>query len=158
MHPLPPPSSLPLPLTPSAAADLVDFLAPALMRCLDIAFDALRAGGAGRDGGWNLLLTLEHMHLVPRTAAAFALPSAVAEPGAGTGDKVELNALGYAGMMLVRSEEEEEALLAAVQGEGGADSQGEGLMRVLSKCGVPRAWGEEALKAGEAQHGMAELA
>lgn len=62
---------------------------------------------------------------------------------------IELNSLGYAGMMLVRSKDEEKALLDAVDGQGG-------LMSVLAKCGVPRAWGEQALEALTAHLGHNE--
>lgn len=58
IHPVPPSHSLPYPLTSDSSGMLVDVLAPALMKCLDIAFDALRIGGGNRDGGWNLLMTL----------------------------------------------------------------------------------------------------
>ena len=83
----------------------------------------------------------DHLHLIPRSAPSFPLPPH---------GPVEVNSLGYAGMMLVRSTEEEEALLAAVEGEGG-------LMKVLERCGVPRAWGEKALETEAKQRGVYEL-
>lgn len=49
-------------------------------------------------------------------------------------------------MMLVRSSDEEGALLAAVEKDGG-------LMTVLQRCGVPRVWGEKALDAQAKQRG-----
>jgi ATP adenylyltransferase len=54
-------------------------------------------------------------------------------------------------MMLVRSSDEETALLAVVETQGG-------LMKVLERCGVPRAWGEKALDTQAKQRGVAELA
>lgn len=81
------------------------------------------------------------MHLIPRSSPTFPLGS--------SGDTVELNSLGYAGMMLVRSEDEEKKLLAAVEDKGG-------LMSVLEKCGVPRSWGEKAIEALTAHIGANE--
>lgn len=58
VHPLPPSHRLPYPLTEEDLVQLADTLAPALMRSLDLAFDALRRAGGDRNQGWNLLLTL----------------------------------------------------------------------------------------------------
>lgn len=81
----------------------------------------------------------DHLHLIPRSSPTFPVGS----------DRIELNSLGYAGMMLVRSEEEEKNLLKAVENDGG-------LMTVLAKCGVPRAWGEQAVDALTAHIGTNE--
>ena len=51
-------------------------------------------------------------------------------------------------MMLVRSDEEESALLSATEEKG--------LMTVLESCGVPRLWGEHAVMAADAVRGHAE--
>ncbi|ORY22984.1 ATP adenylyltransferase-domain-containing protein [Naematelia encephala] len=139
VHPLPPIHSITYPPTSESSSELIDFLAPALMKCLDLAIDSLRFDGGKKDGGWNLLMTLEHLHLIPRSSPSFAL-----DP---PHEALELNSLGYAGMMLVRSEEEEKALLAKVEQDGG-------LMKVLKECGVPREWGEKAIEAAQIQHGM----
>ncbi len=53
-------------------------------------------------------------------------------------------------MMLVRSAEEEAALLAAVEKKGG-------LMTVLHRCGVPRNWGFKAQEAQAKQRGVYEI-
>lgn len=58
LHPLPPSHSLPFPPTEQYSSELIDFMAPAIMRVLDLAFDAIRRGGQGSGGGWNLLMTL----------------------------------------------------------------------------------------------------
>lgn len=58
VHPLPPSAQMPVPATPESTEQLIDFLAPALMRLLDMAFDAARRGGGHKDGGWNILMTL----------------------------------------------------------------------------------------------------
>lgn len=57
VHPLPPVSRLPYPPSEDDLVNLADELAPALMRSLDLAFDALRRSGGDRSQGWNLLLT-----------------------------------------------------------------------------------------------------
>lgn len=58
VHPLPDASGLPFPPTPESNEQVVDVLAPAMMKMLDIAFDALRQNEGDRSRGWNLLLTL----------------------------------------------------------------------------------------------------
>lgn len=80
----------------------------------------------------------DHIHLVPRSAPSYPLPST----------SLELNSLAYAGMLLVRSEEEEAALMSATQDRG--------LIAALEDCGVPRQWGEQAVAAAEAVQGHAE--
>ncbi|WWD22822.1 hypothetical protein CI109_107316 [Kwoniella shandongensis] len=143
VHPLPPSGSVPFPLDDKTNSELIDVLAPALMKLLDMAFDSARYGGGDKSGGWNLLMTLDHMHLIPRSAPSFPLPA--------PHPPLELNSLGYAGMMLVRSAEEEAALLAATEKEGG-------LMSVLTKCGVAREFGEQVLEYEETQQGSGQLA
>ncbi|WVN85968.1 uncharacterized protein L203_101126 [Cryptococcus depauperatus CBS 7841] len=141
VHPLPSASQMSYPLTPESIENLIDTLAPALMKLLDMAFDAARRHGSIKDGGWNLLMTLEHIHLIPRTRPSFPLP----DPH----PPLELNSLGYAGLMLVRSQEEEDTLMQSVEGQGG-------LMSVLAKCGMDRVFGEQVLEAEVAFHGHME--
>ncbi|KAK8844626.1 hypothetical protein IAR55_006473 [Kwoniella newhampshirensis] len=143
VHPLPPSTAVPFPLDDKTTEQLIDVLAPALMKLLDMAFDSARRDGADRQGGWNLLMTLDHIHLIPRSAPSFPLPA--------PHPPLELNSLGYAGMMLVRSPEEEAALLAATEKEGG-------LISVLTKCGVARELGEQVLEHDATQQGAGELA
>jgi len=47
-------------------------------------------------------MTLEHMHVIPRKHETHTLHN--------TGEKLSVNALGFAGMLLVKSEEELEAV------------------------------------------------
>jgi ATP adenylyltransferase len=79
-------------------------------------------------------LISDHLHLVPRSAPSFALPA--------PHPPLDLNSLGYVGMMLVRSDEEEAVLMEATKEKG--------LISALESCGVPRQWGEEAVRASEA--------
>jgi ATP adenylyltransferase len=56
---------------------------------------------AGRPS-YNVLITLEHMHLIPRRNEDYVLGE--------TGEKLSVNAMGFAGMLLVKNEDELEAL------------------------------------------------
>ncbi|WOO84611.1 Protein APA1 [Vanrija pseudolonga] len=143
LHPLPAAHSVPYPLSEDDLTLLADNLAPALMRSLDLAFDALRRSGGDRSQGWNLLMTLDAIHLIPRSQPAFPL---------GDGQTLDLNALGYAGMLLVTSEAHDAALDAAAKAEQG------GLISILAKCGVPREFGEQAIEQDANQHGGAGAA
>lgn len=58
---------------------------------------------------YNVILTLEHLHLIPRRHEMHTLRE--------TGDSLSVNALGFAGLLLVKSDEE----LQAVQNEGVRD-------------------------------------
>jgi ATP adenylyltransferase len=69
-----------------------------------------------------------YIHLIPRAKPAFPLSDS-------DDSVIEVNSLGYAGMVLVKDEEE----LAAVE----AATSDEGFMQVLKSCGVPREWGHK---------------
>ncbi|ORX34968.1 hypothetical protein BD324DRAFT_633405 [Kockovaella imperatae] len=133
---------LPFSLSANDLEQVVEILAPALMRCLDLVFQALRVGKVEGETGWNLLLTLDHLHLIPRTKADYQL-------SAPHTTHVDLNACAYAGLFLVRSEEEDQTLLQAVEPQGGLDV-------VLRHCGVSREHGEQAIEAMNAHKGMLE--
>ncbi|KAK0505537.1 ATP adenylyltransferase-domain-containing protein [Armillaria luteobubalina] len=55
---------------------------------------------------YNVIITLEHLHVIPRREENFVLQE--------IGDNLSVNTLGYAGMLLVKSERE----LETVKGEG----------------------------------------
>lgn len=82
----------------------------------------------------------QHLHLIPRSAPSYELP--------GTGGTLEVNALGYAGQLLVKSEEQNSALDEVAK-------EKDGLTNILLKCGVDRKYGEEALTQDATQHGGA---
>jgi sulfate adenylyltransferase (ADP) / ATP adenylyltransferase len=44
---------------------------------------------------YNVILTLEHMHIIPRKAETYTLSE--------TGDKLSINSMGFAGCLLVKS-------------------------------------------------------
>ncbi|KAI0821707.1 ATP adenylyltransferase-domain-containing protein [Trametes gibbosa] len=107
-----------LPTAPPSA--LEPALAHAFLALLDLAIGTVRrAAPAGYPRGppsYNVVLTLEHMHVVPRAREAHTL--------AGTGEALSVNALGFAGMLLVKSARE----LEAVRREGvGAVLRGVGM-------------------------------
>lgn len=60
-----------------------------------------------------------------------------------------MNALGYAGQLLVKSEAQSRALDAV------AAAEADGLTAILLRCGVARAFGEAALTQDATQHGGA---
>lgn len=62
---------------------------------------------------------------------------------------LEVNALGYAGQLLVKTEEQSAALDAVAKDEK------DGLVSILLKCGIDRKYGEEALTQDANQHGGA---
>ena len=79
-------------------------LADAFLSLLDLAIQTVRHDPSYPAGApsYNVLLTLEHVHVVPRRRETYAL--------AGTGERLSVNALGFAGMLLVKSERELEAV------------------------------------------------
>ncbi|KAH9942509.1 uncharacterized protein BXZ73DRAFT_88058 [Epithele typhae] len=113
------PFSLPLPYAnhvrrlpaslPRAAPEALEpALAAASMAVLDLAIQTVRHAPAHPRGppSYNVLLTLEHVHCVPRARECAALALA---PG---GDALPVNALGFAGMLLVKGEREMDAVVA----------------------------------------------
>jgi ATP adenylyltransferase len=67
---------------------------------------------------FNVLLSLEHMHIIPRRQENHELKV--------TKDKMSINALGFAGMLLVKSDEELEAVKI------------ENILDILAGVGVPK--------------------
>lgn len=97
-------------LPPSSPRDSTDklfsTLAEAFLLLLDLAISSIRhdpvnvhPGGAP---SYNLILTTEHLHVIPRSKEKHLLE--------GTGEYTSVNALGFAGMLLVKSDEEGEAV------------------------------------------------
>lgn len=89
----------------------------------------------------KLTFSSEHLHLIPRSAPQYPLAEGL--------PPLDLNALGYAGMLLVKSKEEDAALDAVA-----ANTEG-GIIGILGKCAIPREFGEQALQAEATQHGGA---
>ena len=81
-----------------------EVLAQAFIELLDLCFSTVRHDESYPSGppSYNILLTLEHMYLFPRREESHVLSE--------TGEQLSINALGFAGMILVKSPEELEAV------------------------------------------------
>ena len=85
-------------------SELSHHLSAAFMSLLDLAISTVRHDPNYPVGppSYNVILTLEHMHLIPRKEENYILGE--------TGENLSVNALGFAGMLLVKSENELEAV------------------------------------------------
>lgn len=85
-------------------SDLSHHLSLAFMSLLDLAISTVRHDPTYPVGppSYNVIITLEHMHLIPRKEETYTLSE--------TGESLSVNALGFAGMLLVKSEKELEAV------------------------------------------------
>ncbi|KAI6134524.1 ATP adenylyltransferase-domain-containing protein [Pisolithus croceorrhizus] len=81
----------------STPAQLRETLFPPFYSLLDLVISTVRHDPAYPSGSpsYNVILTLEHMHLIPRRYETYTIP--------GTDTVIHVNSLGYAGMMLVKS-------------------------------------------------------
>ncbi|TFY66347.1 hypothetical protein EVG20_g4738 [Dentipellis fragilis] len=94
-----------LSISPSASADELEHkLASAFMELLDLCISTVRLAEDHPAGmpSYNVVLTLQHLYVLPRRWETHVLSA--------TGDKLSINALGFAGMLLVKSHEELEAV------------------------------------------------
>ncbi|KAL0578298.1 bifunctional AP-4-A phosphorylase/ADP sulfurylase [Marasmius crinis-equi] len=93
-------------------------LTKAFVCLLDLAISSIRFDPNYPKGkaSYNVLLTLNHMHVIPRLQDEYTLSS--------TGGTLNINSLGYAGMLLVKSEEELEAV------------KKEGILKILRATGL----------------------
>ncbi|KAJ9125933.1 hypothetical protein QFC24_002718 [Naganishia onofrii] len=176
IYPLPAAQDRSFPPTEEEDEYMLGVLAKGMMCLLDDMIDAVRRNEGSQDGGWNLLITLyvglcdrlyprfsaklrlnsDHMHLIPRSHPSFPLPQSL-DPSTETKEPspLEVNSLGYAGMLLVKSPAELEALEKITSDDlkkENADGHSQGIMGVLEYCGVPRHWGDKP----EEHHGGAE--
>ncbi|THU95382.1 HIT-like protein [Dendrothele bispora CBS 962.96] len=93
-------------------------LAQAFLSLLDLSISTIRHDPdypAGKPS-YNVVLTLQHLHLIPRRQEFHKLES--------SGDLLPVNSLGYAGMLLVKSEAELEAV------------KSEGISKILKSVGL----------------------
>ena len=92
----------------STPSQLAQTLSQAFLYLLDLVISTIRHDASYPAGkpSYNVLVTLEHMHLIPRRQESHVLEE--------TGEKMGINALGFAGMLLVKNEQE----LEAVRNEG----------------------------------------
>ncbi|TFK44348.1 ATP adenylyltransferase-domain-containing protein [Crucibulum laeve] len=90
---------------------LEDALSHAFLSLLDLGVSTIRHDPEYPPGkpSYNVIITLEHMYLIPRRQENHILEE--------TGDKLSVNALGFAGMLLVKSEREMEAVKKETPGK-----------------------------------------
>ncbi|TBU24517.1 HIT-like protein [Dichomitus squalens] len=95
---------LPSSLASSSPAELEPVLADAFLSLLDLAIQTVRHDPSYPAGApsYNVLLTLEHVHIIPRRQETHVLKE--------TGEELSVNALGFAGLLLVKSQRELEAV------------------------------------------------
>ncbi|KAI6104044.1 ATP adenylyltransferase-domain-containing protein [Pisolithus croceorrhizus] len=81
----------------STPAELRQTLFPPFHSLLDLVISTVRhdPGYPSGSPSYNVILTLEHMHLIPRRYETYTIP--------GTDTVIHVNSLGYAGMMLVKN-------------------------------------------------------
>lgn len=97
---------LPSQLASRSRDELEENLGMAFMTLLDLAISTVRHSPDQPVGSpsYNVIVTLEHMYVVPRSQESHVLSI--------TGELLSVNALGFAGMLLVKSENELEAVKA----------------------------------------------
>ncbi|CAE6486236.1 unnamed protein product [Rhizoctonia solani] len=128
------------PLPKQALEELSVKLTSAFLKLLDEAVQSIRihhgfqtsTTGSASTASFNIILTSEHMHLIPRLRAETveelhpdAAGRAEAEAAAYTPEKLSVNSLGFAGTLLAKSEAEAQAIKAR------------GVIELLSQVGVP---------------------
>jgi ATP adenylyltransferase len=103
------PTSLPT----SSSTDQLSTLVQSFLALLDLSITTIRNQPSHSHtpgpNSYNVLLTLHHLHMIPRLQEKHKLRE--------TGEEMSVNAVGFAGMLLVKSEEE----LEAVRKEGVAN-------------------------------------
>ncbi|KAH9935653.1 HIT-like protein [Fomitopsis serialis] len=95
---------LPTSLSSTSYDDLDRELSNAFLSLLDLVVSTVRHDPDYPSGtpSYNVILTLEHMHLIPRKKENHILEE--------TGEQLSVNSLGYAGLLLVKSERELEVV------------------------------------------------
>ncbi|OBZ70999.1 5',5'''-P-1,P-4-tetraphosphate phosphorylase 2 [Grifola frondosa] len=95
---------LPTMLASASPSELERTLSHAFLTLLDLAISTIRHddGYPAGSPSYNVVLTLQHMHLIPRRQETHVLQE--------TGEDLSVNALGFAGLLLVKSERELEAV------------------------------------------------
>lgn len=91
--------------------ELEEVLANAFISILDLGISTVRHTPTYPHSrpSYNIIMTREHIHLIPRGKETYTLPA--------TGDEISVNALGFAGLILAKSETELEAVKAESMGK-----------------------------------------
>ncbi|VDC01667.1 unnamed protein product [Peniophora sp. CBMAI 1063] len=117
-------------LSPKASHDAIDrVLTGAYVALLDLVISTIRASPDHPLGtpSYNVVLTRRHLILVPRSKENAVISA--------TGEEISVNALGFAGMLLVKCEEEMDAVIK------------EGPAKILSSVGC-KSIHEEQIRGG----------
>lgn len=103
--------------------ETVEILTQAFISLLDLTFQTLRQIPNLPQGppAYNVLLTFDHLHIIPRGQAEHTLSKG--------GVDIPVNSLGFAGMLLTKSKEEQALLID------------EGPLTILKGVGLPRVEG-----------------
>ncbi|KAF9010571.1 ATP adenylyltransferase-domain-containing protein [Cyathus striatus] len=90
---------------------LEETLSRTFLMLLDLTISTIRHDPDYPTGrpSYNVIITLEHMYLIPRRQETHILEE--------TGEKLSINSLGFAGMLLVKSEKELEAVVKETPGK-----------------------------------------
>ncbi|TFY60554.1 hypothetical protein EVJ58_g5081 [Rhodofomes roseus] len=109
---------LPSSFSSASYDDLERELSSSFLSLLDLVVSTVRHDPDYPSGtpSYNVILTLEHMHVIPRKKENHTLEE--------TGEQISVNSLGYAGMLLVKSERELEVV------------KREGIGRILRDVGL----------------------
>ncbi|KAF9220302.1 hypothetical protein BS17DRAFT_715229 [Gyrodon lividus] len=88
----------------SSASELSQTLFPPFLSLLDLVISTVRHDPNYPTGSpsYNVILTLEHMHMIPRRQEAYKIEE--------TQELISVNSLGFAGMLLARSDSELERM------------------------------------------------
>ncbi|KAF9529232.1 ATP adenylyltransferase-domain-containing protein [Crepidotus variabilis] len=95
---------LPSDMSTLSAERMEATIASMFIQLLDLCISTVRHDPEYPSGSpsYNVILTLEHLHIVPRKRETYILNE--------TGDTLNINSLGFAGLLLVKSENELEAV------------------------------------------------
>ncbi|KAG8213926.1 ATP adenylyltransferase-domain-containing protein [Butyriboletus roseoflavus] len=91
-------------ITLEVSAELNQVLFPPFLSLLDLVISTVRHDPDYPPGSpsYNVILTLEHIHLIPRRHEAYKIEE--------TQELISVNSLGFAGMLLAKSESELETM------------------------------------------------
>jgi len=125
---------LPTHFTSLAPVELEPLLAGIFLQLLDLTIQTVRHDPTYPTGrpSFNVLMTLNHIHLIPRKSETATLSK--------TREPLSINSLGFAGMLLVKSEVELEAVKEETIGN------------ILREVGVNSVHEMQAAEPGESSH------
>ncbi|EFI28156.1 hypothetical protein CC1G_14183 [Coprinopsis cinerea okayama7 len=121
-------------LSSYSAEEIEGILSSAFMQLLDLTISTIRHDPDYPTGrpSYNAILTLDHLHLIPRKQENHTLSN---------GEKLSVNSLGFAGMLLVKSDAELEVVKQETVGKilRGVGLESVHDIQVAGTCGEPPA-------------------